>query len=142
MRRWAKGGTLVGTSPPRIKWFRELWETNSSRPDFGTLSPYQTYFGDANTGAGYVANVLSSADFLSLHFLRPGRWSVPLQGMHDTEASANAGWEVRKIDYWAMTVKKVGEIAADASAIELDVPEIPGNYEIVRAGMSWHGKLL
>ena len=22
---WAKGGTLVGTSPPHIKWFRELW---------------------------------------------------------------------------------------------------------------------
>ena len=58
--------------------------------------------------------------------------------MHHTEAADNAAWEVRKIDYWAMTVTRVGEVAADASSIQLDVPEIPGNYEIARAGMSWH----
>lgn len=128
-------------SPPKIKWFRELWENNSSRPEFGSLSPYQTYCGDADTGAGYVANVLSSADFLSLHFLRPGRWSVPLEGMHHTGATTNAAWEVRKIDYWARTVTKLAEVAANASHIQLDVPEIPGNYEILRAGTIWHDKI-
>jgi hypothetical protein len=89
---------LVGTSPPRIKWFRELWEGNISRPDFGSLSPFQTYFGDSDTGAGYVANVLSSADFYSLHFQRPGRWTVPLQAQLASSSNANAatsGWEVR-----------------------------------------------
>ena len=88
---------MVGTSPPRIKWFRELWEGNSSRPDFGSLSPFQTYFGDSDTGAGYVANVLSSADFYSLHFQRPGRWTVPLQAQLASSSNANAatlGWEV------------------------------------------------
>jgi hypothetical protein len=65
---WAKGGTLVGTSPPRIKWFRALWERGSNgraRPDFGSLAPFQTYFGDSNTDQ-FVANVLSVR-------ARPGR---------------------------------------------------------------------
>ena len=61
--------------------------------------------------------------------------------MRDTEVATGAGWEVRKLDYWAMTVTKVAEMAADASSIQLDVPEIPGNYEIVRVGMSWHDKM-
>ena len=44
---------------------------------------------------------------------------------------------MRKLDYWAMTVTKVADVAAGAKSIDLDVPEIPGNYEIVRAGVRW-----
>ena len=62
--------------------------------------------------------------------------------MHDNGASTNDAWEVRKLDYWAMTVTKVREISANASRIQLDVPEIPANYEIVRAGMTWNDRML
>jgi hypothetical protein len=32
---WAKGGELIGESPPRIKWFREQWVSNAAL--FGVL---------------------------------------------------------------------------------------------------------
>jgi hypothetical protein len=80
-----------------------------------------------------------SADFLSLHFLRPGRWAVPLPTAAESDGSvaAGGGWEVRLVDYWSMTVKVIGSVEAGAKNCTIDVPEIPGNYEIARAGMRW-----
>jgi len=94
-----------------------------------------------------VANVLSSGDFLSLHFLRPGRWIVPLPTTTRTALAGEAarstatggvgvgGWEVRLVDYWGMTVKVIGTVGAGAVNCTIDVPEIPGNYEIARKGV-------
>ena len=127
---WAKGGKLIGQSPSRIKWFRSLWEHNASRPDFTTLVPSQTYFGDSDHDS-FVANVLAAPDgsFQSLHFLRPGRWTVPLASVAGTNAGAR--WHVRAVDYWNMDVAVVQAVAADAANVTIDVPEIPGNFEVV-----------
>ena len=129
---WAKGGELIGRSPSRIKWFRSLWEGNASRPDFSTLTPSQEYFDD-HSHASFVADMLSSKDrdFFALHFSRPGRWTVPLPG------AGGAGWEVRALDYWARTVSVVATLPADAAGATIDVPALPGNYEVARTGALW-----
>ena len=130
---WAKGGTLIGTSPARIKWFRSLWEGATARPSFGTLVPSQSYLDDTSKSA-LVANLMSAADgsYVFLHFLRSGRWTVPLWHDAGTHASAGSRWEVRKIDYWSKSVTVLTTLAADARSAVIDVPAIPGNYEIAR----------
>ena len=127
---WAKGGKLIGQSPARIKWFRSLWEHNASRPDFTTLVPSQTYFGDSDHDS-FVANVLAAPDgsFQLLHFLRPGRWTVPLAPVGVVKTGAS--WQVRAVDYWNMDIAVVQTVAADAANVTIDVPEIPGNFEVV-----------
>jgi hypothetical protein len=136
---WAKGGKLIGTSPPRIKWFRELWEDRSKRPEFTGLVPTQENFGD-NHG-GLVANMLSApkpkGDFYSLHFVRPGKWTIPLGSASAGAAAAasdagfaSATWEVRYLDYWDMTVTVLAKLPMGTANATIDVPEIPGNYEI------------
>lgn len=126
---WAKGGTLVGSSPARIRWFRKLWEANASRPAFGTLSPSVEYFDDGSKSA-VVANMLSAVDgrFFALHFLRSGRWTVPLPA---GSAQAAGGWEVRSLDYWAMRLTVVARLPHNATGASLSVPATPANFEIV-----------
>ena len=130
---WAKGGTLIGTSPARIKWFRSLWEGSTARPSFGSLVPSQSYLDDTSKSA-LVTNLMSASDgsYIFLHFLRSGRWTVPL--WHDASQATvtSAKWEVRKIDYWSKSVTVLQTLAADAVAAVIDVPAIPGNYEIAR----------
>jgi len=127
---WAKGGELIGESPARIKWFRQLWQ---ERKFFGDLIPSQSYFGDESHSA-YAANLMTSADgsYQFIHFNRPGRWEVPLsptpsslRGAHDQV------WEVRFLDYWSMEVKVIATLPANSRSATIDVSAIPGNYEIV-----------
>ena len=77
---------------------------------------------------------MSAADgsYVFLHFLRSGRWTVPLWHDAGTHASAGARWEVRKIDYWSKSVTVLTTLAADARSAVIDVTAIPGNYEIAR----------
>lgn len=127
---WAKGGKLLGQSPARIKWFRSLWETNKARPSFGDLVPSQSYFDDTSK-SDPVADLMSAADgsYIFLRFLRPGRWTVPLW---KTGVDASHKWEVRYLDYWRMTVSVVSTLPGEATSAVIDVPAIPGNFEIAR----------
>jgi hypothetical protein len=52
------------------------------------------------------------------------------------EAEA-AGWEVRALDYWTMTVKVIATLPADATNATIDVATIPGNFEIARTGVRY-----
>merc|ERR1712224_574629 len=128
---WAKGGERVGSSPARIKWFRSLWESNQQRPAFGDLVPSQSYFDDTSKSA-LVANLMSASDgsYTLLHFLRSGRWTVPLWSTAPAGSSSNNKWEVRFIDYWRMTITVIATLPADAKHAVIDVPATPGNYEI------------
>ena len=145
---WAKGGTLVGHSPQRIRWFGSLWGAQAAaaaalaagaasdgalaaRPMFGTLVPSQTYFDDASHSA-LVADVLASPDgsYRFVHFLRSGRWTVPLGA---ADASRTDAWEVRALDYWGMKVAVVQTLPHDAANATIDVASIPANFEIARA---------
>ena len=118
---WAKGGTLVGTSPPRIKWFRELFEDNVT--DFGSLLPTQESFG--NSQSGYVANMLSNpGKFHFVHFLRPGTWTIPLK---KCSGSASCSWKVELLNYWEMTKTTLAALPASAINATVDVPAIPFN---------------
>lgn len=134
---WAKGGTLIGSSPARIKWFRALWpaadggaSSNPPRPPFGSLVPTRSYLDDASKSA-VVVNLLSAPNgtYSLLHFNRAGQWTVPLS--HAAAAASGGRWEVRELDYWAMTVRVLAHLPADASSTVLDVPTIPSNFEIV-----------
>mmetsp|Transcript_74921 Transcript_74921/g.148879 ORF Transcript_74921/g.148879 Transcript_74921/m.148879 type:complete len:184 (-) Transcript_74921:131-682(-) len=128
---WAKGGELIGHSPARIKWFLSLWQDGSTaRPTFGSLVPSQSYLDDVSKSA-LVANLMSATDgsYIFLHFLRPGRWTVPLW---HTGTLAHAKWEVRAMDYWAMKVTVRATLSGNTSNAVIDVPAVPGNYEIVR----------
>jgi hypothetical protein len=92
--------------------------------------PSQEYVGDSNRDQ-WVAFMLSKlGSYHWLHFQRPGRWSVPLAPAVGT--SAPGSWEVRAVDYWRMTVTVVATLHPDAREAVLDVPELPGNYEIAR----------
>lgn len=120
---WAKGGELAGISPERIRWFRSLWEANTSRPDFATLQPSLEAFGNSN---GIVAHMLSKPHiFHALHFLRSGRWTVPLS------AVGEGTWQVKHMDYWQMTEKVVKVLPADATEMTVDVTATPYNMELM-----------
>ena len=67
---WAKGGTLIGRSPPRIRWFRQLMSANPVRSDFNTLRPSQEWFGDSG-GQPPAALMLSTPGvYYLIHFQR------------------------------------------------------------------------
>lgn len=131
---WAKGGSLVGTSPPRIRWFWQLWgDSNGKRPGFGDLVPTQSFLDD-NSDSGLVVNLMSATDgsYMLLHFLRPGRWEVPLHhAAAFEEGKTNSTWELRRLDYWNMQVTTLAEISSDAASAIIDVASIPSNFEIV-----------
>lgn len=125
---WAKGGTLIGESPPRIKFFRALWEANASRPVFASLSPSIEHFGSSEQD---VAGMLSkTGEFYSIHFKRAGKWRVPLsRGLGEVAALP---WEVRYIDYWAMTVVIRDTLPANASEVTIKCNFLPCNVELAR----------
>ena len=128
---WAKGGELIGRSPSRIKWFRSLWEGSETRPAFGNLVPTQSYLNDASKSS-IVANLLSASNgsYIFAHFLRSGRWTVPLWSSVGRDDDAN--WEVRLMDYWGMKVSVLATLTGNASSATIDVPAVPANYELVR----------
>jgi len=113
---WAKGGELIGTSPARIKWFRSLWESGE-RPAFGRLVPSQSYLGD-ESHSDNVVDLLSATDgsYLFLHFLRAGRWTVPLA---HTGSSEGHTWEVYYLDYWNMKVETLFQLPSNATSRSL-----------------------
>eukprot|EP00038_Savillea_parva_P011589 m.198618 g.198618 ORF g.198618 m.198618 type:complete len:957 (+) comp20488_c0_seq1:113-2983(+) len=124
---WAKGGTLVGTSPARIRWFRQQWATNFSgrydhMPPFGSLQPTQT--ADGNSG-GQVANVLTSPDGgLALwYFVRAGQWNVTLPG--GPTACPSSSWLTTVVDYWGMTVSDGPVVPRGTDSVLMDVPALP-----------------
>ena len=124
---WAKGGRLIGESPARIKWFRSLWESGE-RPVFGELVPSQSYLGD-ESHSDLVVDLVSATDgsYQLLHFLRAGRWEVPLayNGLNE-----NRTWHVRYLDYWNMKILPVVQLPLHETHAVIDVPSIPANYEI------------
>ncbi|KAL1525746.1 hypothetical protein AB1Y20_020590 [Prymnesium parvum] len=103
---WAKGGELIGRSPARIQWLREVWRAAISFVgDFGMLRPSQEAFGSP---AGMVANVLTDLHgrFVFLHFSRIGQWRIPLprarlEAINHTLRPEM--WQVAQLDYWSMT---------------------------------------
>ena len=56
---WAKGGTLIGSSPARIAWLRSL-QGRLFPPNIGALTPSKEHFG-GNASALCVATMLSDA---------------------------------------------------------------------------------
>ena len=123
---WAKGGQLVGSSPPRIKWFRELFQTNVT--DFGSLLPTQESFGNSQ---GNVANMLSNpGKFHFVHFNRPGTWTIPLQRCCPGGGVVGGCWKVELLDYWEMSQTTLATLPVTAINATVDVPTIPCNVMI------------
>ena len=101
---------------------------------YGSLVPSQSYLGDTSQSA-FAANLLSARDgsYVFVHFLRPGRWVVPLAHAraHGANRRVNGTWHVRFLDYWGMRVSAVATLPANASSAVIDAPAVPANYELV-----------
>jgi len=124
---WAKGGELIGESPERIRWFHSLWSNpRGERPDFTSLTPSVETFGSSG---GDVANMLSkSGVYYGMRFSRTGRWKIPLNG----SGNSGAPWEIRRMNYWDMTVSVLATLAANSTVADILVESIPYNIEISR----------
>lgn len=138
---WAKGGVLIGESPPRIAWFRSLWartdnDTGSSagrspsRPQFGILIPSIESFGNTE---GSVANVLTAPDgsYIFLRFLREGTWTIPLPSA--ASGSEGGAWNATELDYWKMTETPLQGVTANGNSVTVTVEAIPYHVEIKMA---------
>jgi hypothetical protein len=75
---------------------------------------------------------LSATDgsYAFLHFMRTGRWTVPLWRTAAVASDETASWEVRLLDYWGMKVTVLASLPGDANSAVIDVPALPANYEI------------
>ena len=109
---WAKGGTLIGSSPARIAWLRGL-QDRIFPDDLGLLIPTQERFG-ANASTPCAATMLSDAagSFKFLHFYLNGSFSIPLV------ATDGRSWTMIELDYWAMTEHVT---ALNGSAVTINV---------------------
>lgn len=136
---WAKGGTLIGSSPARIAWFRDTWRKvlasdamgsdalgghfNAPLLAFSDLQPSSATFPPARQGQQPVANVLNDTRgqrLLFAHFERAGEWSVPLP----RPAARGEAWHLAELDYWTMaTVERV--LPANATNVLVTVAAVP-----------------
>ena len=96
------------------------------------------YLGDASKSA-VVANLSSAEDgsYISLHFLRGGRWTVPLLHTGVEATHRKVGSSILQLDYWSMNVTVIATLSSNASSVVLDVSALPGNYEIARSSSGY-----
>lgn len=120
---WAKGGTLVGTSPSRIQWFRSTM--GDVLTDFNSLIPTTEMFGDSG-GLSPVAQMLSTAgSYYFIHFLREGIWTIPLP-----KSSNGLSYCMSVLDYWDSKVLSKSNVGTGPINYTMTVPAIPYNVEI------------
>lgn len=133
---WAKGGTLVGTSPVRVAWFRKVWDAALSgqhgapRLSFGELQPSSATFPPARPGQKPVANVLNDTRhgaLLFAHFGRAGAWSVPLP----RQAASGEAWHVALLDYYAMEARE-RVLPTNATHVTVTVAAVPFDVMLSR----------
>ena len=70
-------------------------------------------------------------DFYSLHFVRPGKWTIPLGSASAGAAAAasdagfaSATWEVRYLDYWDMTVTVLAKLPMGTANVSAGVVQM------------------
>ena len=127
---WAKGGTLVGGSPRRIRWMRRVWDAALCARALGDLRPTREAFGQPG---GQVASMLSDDD-ASFHFisaLRVGAWRVPLR--QPAAAGSRRQWRRVAIDYWAMTLNNT-TLPFNASSATVECYALPCNVLLQLTG--------
>ena len=111
---WAKGGTLVGESPSRIAFFKQLWASTGA--DFGALTPAQASYGQAGDP---VSDTLTGDSVQLVKFRRQGTWNVPLPGGGDGGA-----WKAVSVDYWGMTTTEL-PLPTSGATVAVDVNTLP-----------------
>ena len=110
---WAKGGTLVGESPSRIAFFKQLWASTGA--DFGALTPAQASYGQAGDP---VSDTLTGDSVQLVKFRRQGTWNVPLPGGGD------GAWKAVSVDYWGMTTTEL-PLPTSGATVAVDVNTLP-----------------
>ena len=142
---WAKGGELVGSSPPRIAWLSQWAATEQL--DLGQLQPQLLPPGCAPNGPGSGSGAAathgdaSRADpplcwgsmlskpgaWAFVHFLTAGQWEVPLlQGGGPVHGRGDA-WSVSEVDYWNMTERPIGHGVPTKAGVLVEVKALPYN---------------
>jgi len=105
---WAKGGQLLGESPSRIGWLRDVWGAAlvQADTDFGALTPGTLTASASGTGDGArEAAILTGAGgcFVFVHARQAGRWDVPLMAAHGASGAPMGTWQLARINYWDMS---------------------------------------
>jgi len=118
---WAKGGALIGCSPPRIRWMRDLWEGSArgspfAGVDFGTLAPSLETFGSSAGPAAYMLSAAPPRAFHFLRFTRLGSWTLPL--------APATRFRMVTLDTWAMTSREA-VLPAGAANVTIEVSQLP-----------------
>jgi len=135
---WAKGGQLLGESPSRIGWLRDVWGAAlvQADTDFGALTPGTLTASASGTGDGArEAAILTGAGgcFVFVHARQAGRWDVPLMAAHGASGAPMGTWQLARINYWDMSWDNATLPAgATSAAVECSAP--PCNF------MLFHGK--
>lgn len=112
---WAKGGTLVGESPPRIAFFKQLWASTGA--DFGALTPAHASYGQAGDP---VSDTLTGDSVQLVKFRRQGTWNVALPG----GGGGGRAWKAVSVDYWGMTTTEL-PLPTSGATVAVDVHTLP-----------------
>lgn len=107
---WSKGGRLVGDSPERVAFLREVVRESPT----GVLDPLDSDW-DVPRGG-----VRGEYEILYFGFNRPR--------FRDVTLPAGGRFAVDVIDTWGMTVRRVAESASDH--LRVDLPGLP--YQAIR----------
>lgn len=135
---WAKGGRLLGTSPPMIRWYRQVWAAAGA--DFGSLIPRTLGGGGGDVGGGRAAatpNDDATAPYtltdplgglVFAHMPAAGRWQLPLPA---GSPAGSRGWRVGHLNIssrrWHNTTLP---LSAEHAPIGCDAP--PCNVMVLR----------